>query len=323
MQFLQRVKKITRDAAGRFFGSSDKSRKYHVRVLAKITSRAKDTQHAFVVFALPPVSDSQSPISTPVFSVKRIDVGIERRYRNRYAVVPIIIASGETLAVEQTFSVATKPFFAQYNNRIRTDDYSKLDSSLRERYLAPSRYLPSDDNRFRKLAAKIGAGEKNVLPLIKRYYDFVLNNLTYGNPIQGLYSAYEALARDRVDCGGYATLLGTLCICSGIPVRVVSGFFAGYSRNTMHAWIEVLLPDGHWLPLDPSTEALRKEGRTRKPGGFGQSVTDRVALSFGAQLLLAVDGRNYEIDILQHPRVFPHAARAAFEIATDFITKNV
>lgn len=68
-------------------------------------------------------------------------------------------------------------------------------------------------------------------------------------------TAEEAWATRRGVCQDYAHVLSVLCRLADLPARYVSGFLPG--EGAMHAWVEVLLPDGDgrdagWVALDPT-----------------------------------------------------------------------
>jgi hypothetical protein len=50
----------------------------------------------------------------------------------------------------------------------------------------------------------------------------------------------------------------TLCRAAGVPARFVGGLRVGPNETTgkltvgSHAWAEVLLPNGTWVPMDPT-----------------------------------------------------------------------
>ena len=143
--------------------------------------------------------------------------------------------------------------------------------------------------------------EQPTLRTLEVLYNQTLDYLTYGNPIPGLYSTIDALRLGCVDCGGFSTYLGALAQACGIPSRLVSGFWVGYHHNEMHAWVESLLPDGTWWPMDASVDWMRRRGRSRKHGGFGHIGSDRVVISVGTNHQLRYQGREYNVGMLQLP----------------------
>lgn len=116
--------------------------------------------------------------------------------------------------------------------------------------------------------------EKTIPPEITQANEFVISYLTYGNPIDGLYTADEAREKRVVDCGGFDTLLQDELKKRGIESKIVAGFWAGYEVNGMHAWLEIAD-----IPADPSIEYLRRQGRTKKSGRLGFVGGDRIAFS--------------------------------------------
>lgn len=139
--------------------------------------------------------------------------------------------------------------------------------------------------------------------VIQQCYDQTIAKLRYGAPIPGLYTLADVLRLPEVDCGGFSVYLLSLLAAAGVQARLVAGFWAGYVNNGMHAWVEAVLPDGVWLPLDPSTDWLRQHHRTKKFGGCGQIGSDRIVCSIGTEHELVVNQHMYQVGMLQLPMV--------------------
>jgi hypothetical protein len=137
-----------------------------------------------------------------------------------------------------------------------------------------------------------------------------------------LYSVTKALRLKTVDCGGYDTLFASICLALGIPARIVAGYWLGYKQNLMHAWLELQLPNGQWLPADPSVEALRKVGRSKKIGGLGKIGSDRIAFSYGCDIKL-FEYKNVVVDILQVPFILPETEQRKVKISNNLISEIV
>ncbi|MBI2641154.1 transglutaminase domain-containing protein, partial [Candidatus Roizmanbacteria bacterium] len=120
------------------------------------------------------------------------------------------------------------------------------------------------------------------------------------------------------DCGGFSTFLASLLQSIGIPSRLVVGFLIiesvlkrissmfhvprfTFHDLSMHAWLEVLLPNNSWFPLDPSIEWRRANSLTKREGGFGFIPADRLVVSFGQDFTLNIQGETYRVDLLQNP----------------------
>ena len=140
-------------------------------------------------------------------------------------------------------------------------------------------------------------------PELRQCYDQTMAKLHYGAPIPGLYTLEDVQTLPAVDCGGFSVYLISLLEAAHIPARLVAGFWAGYAQNDMHAWVEGKLPDGTWLPLDPSTEWLRKRRRTKKYGGFGQIGSYRIVMSVGSDHVIHYHQTDYPVRMLQVPMI--------------------
>ncbi len=178
-------------------------------------------------------------------------------------------------------------------------------------------FLHSTDPRIQILAKNIGQGS-SVRQTAKRINRYLIKHLTYGDPIDQLYSDLEALTQPHVDCGGFDTLFVSLCLANNIPARVVSGFWLDKAlnepnttlqRNDMHAWAEFQTEKGQWVPVDPSVEQLARQGRTYKSGRFGFVGADRVRLSQGCHIPIEINNTIFHAPILQHPTILSESSQ--------------
>lgn len=188
--------------------------------------------------------------------------------------------------------------------------------------LKPSRFINGQDARIKKIMDDLKIAPAKVTPLfmmINSLYQYALNDLTYGKPIDGLYSYNQALTEKVTDCGGFSTLLLSLLQSVNVPARLVVGFLLNknniiqkvfpmlhatcymFHDLSMHVWIEVLLPNSTWFPLDPAVEWRRSRGLSKRQGGFGIIPTDRLVVSYGQDINIKINNRKYQIDILQKP----------------------
>ena len=63
-----------------------------------------------------------------------------------------------------------------------------------------------------------------------------------------------------------------VCRNQGIPARYVSGYlYTGHnglvSNDATHAWVECLLPDGHWHGFDPTNDMVVNDAYIRTHTG--------------------------------------------------------
>jgi len=227
--------------------------------------------------------------------------------------------SGKTW--EEEFDIIVKPRKVIMNESWSLNHYKKANSL----HLESNRHVNGEDGRIKGVAASLVDGEANLVSVSKRIYEYVVNSLEYGKPIEGLYSLEDALSGKPVDCGGFSSLLASLFRSVSVPSRIVSGFWAdgrfSEASKKMHAWVEILLPNGEWFPLDPSVDYLRRHGRSKRVGGFGETGSDRIIFSFGSDLSIKADGREFNVDILQNPIVISDRGETSFERSASIIAK--
>lgn len=187
--------------------------------------------------------------------------------------------------------------------------------------LKPNRFINGQDSRIEKIMGELKFTPTKDTPLftiIDSLYKYNLNNLVYGKPIDELYSYEQALNEKVTDCGGFSTLLLSLLQSINIPARLVVGFLIkkNFVQNLtsifdfcplifdllfMHVWVEVLLPDKTWFPLDPAVEWRRSRGLSKRQGGFGMVPDDRLVVSYGQDFQIPIPSKIITIDLLQKP----------------------
>lgn len=300
-----------------------KTQEYRASYEATVTNISRSHQVGTLIIPAVASIGSQTLISEPAITVSHMDHSREWShkeredfvYKNKYLTFPIKLDPKQSVIVKQIFNIKVLPQKVNANKFDRKD-YEKLDEHLRRLYLAGNEYLAPGDPEVIALAQSIAGKNTNVQKILEHINEWVIKHLQYGNPIPGLYRAQDVFrslgklgttpTQVGVDCGGYDTVFVSLCQAVGIPARVVSGFWAGYHQNDMHAWVEILLPDGSWMPADPATEHLARQKRTRKSGKLGYVGSDRIAFSIGCDLDLEAGSQHrFATDILQNPIIYP------------------
>lgn len=299
-----------------------RSRVYDVTYTVRIKNISTEQQRGFLVLPLPVNRLQQQLKSVIVFTPTSVSSKQDMIFGNTYVYWPIQLNDHTAQEYTVKFQVRIQPtqvdFKSEQLGRVydtTTADYVSFTQS--------NKYICAQDVAICRLADEIVGQEKNTFTIIAKFNNYIVTHLQYGNPIQGLYSASDAITRKIVDCGGYATLLVALCIAKNIPARIVSGFWVGYKDNDMHAWVEILLPNGQWLPADPAVEQLWLAGRTKKRGQLGFVGSDRIIFSVGCNIPLDIDSKKVFTDILQNPLVFTETARSSIKFSRTVTTKII
>jgi transglutaminase-like putative cysteine protease len=158
------------------------------------------------------------------------------------------------------------------------------------RWLQPDRLVPLDD-RIRKLAAEVTAGQTTDLGKARAIYDYVVKTMSYDKSGTGWGNGdiYWACDAKRGNCTDFHALFIGLARAQGIPAKFEIGFplppehgqgdVAGY-----HCWAEFYLAGYGWVPVDASEARKHLE---KKDYFFGALDENRVQLSIGRDLVLA------------------------------------
>jgi len=293
-----------------------KPQKYAVSYAVKLKNLLNAPNEIILILPTPENLSGQEILSVPELNLKPDMAGKEKKYGNNYAVWKLAMKAGEEKEVKIDFSVRVRPLTAEPKKRFSINDYAG--DEIYKLYTRSNSLIHPENEKIKILAKKIRGTQDDVREILAAINAYVVSNLKYGAPIEGLYSDIDALEKDEVDCGGFASLYASLAIASGIPSRIVSGFWAGYENNTMHAWAESLMPDKTWLPADPATEQLRNLGRTKKLGRLGETGSDRIILSKGCDLELSAGDDMIKTEILQNPIVSAEKGNESIKFSWEF-----
>jgi hypothetical protein len=215
-----------------------------------------------------------------------------------------------------TYQGKSVNFSGEIMKKFSLSDYSRKNI---DQYLQPNRFINGEDKKIRTLVRKIIDTKTNLYHITKSLYNFSLKFLSYANPIEGLYSYHQALEKKMTDCGGFSTFYLSLLQALDIPCHLVVGYLIKsnpvkdllqlvklspftFKNLYIHAWVEILLPNGVWFPADLSIEWKRNKGLTREKGGFGFIPANRLVTSFGCDFGLKINNKVYNIDIYQNPK---------------------
>jgi len=255
----------------------------------KLSLRFPNKRGERLVFALPQTNHYQDILDLTLPKFRLYLIGENR--------VSIFTLNDVKKEIKIDLQIKLKPHTMTINKNYKISDYAKNTFS-------PNRFVNGEDKKVKKLANKVVRKEKNLGKIIKNLYLFTRKYLAYGNPTEGLYTYKQAIEERITDCGGFSTFLAALLASQNIPSRLVVGYivkpnifqklFPKYStldtkRLRIHAWLETMLPDSSWFPIDPST------------GKFGSIPSNRLVTSFGYDFNIKIDKKNYQIDLLQNP----------------------
>ncbi|MBS3903304.1 MAG: transglutaminase domain-containing protein [Anaplasmataceae bacterium] len=288
-----------------------KEQTYQVEFETIFSNNSSHEKNLNIIHPLPYDSDVQKVTAPFVFNQPPHEEYRDEKFHNHYALFRLQLPPGKQQVIKINFHLKVTPE-EKILSHFSLDDYHHNPSP----HLEANRFLIVNEE-IKRIAAELVGNDKNLESILKKINHYVIEKLHYGNPIRGLYSSEESLRLKKVDCGGFDTLFVSICLALGIPARIVSGFWLGYPHNSMHAWVEVMLPDGIWIPADPSVEKLQQEKRTKKEGRLGCLGSDRLRLSIGCDIPIPLDGRTNYLPILQHPVIFAREGLTGLEVQTD------
>lgn len=262
----------------------------------------------WLIFSLPSTNEYQEIIGLKSAFIKKI----KEAKTNKIITIRLNDVKETEDILLCSFRLKTKEVVKTFNQKWFVKDYKKNTQITKDDFINGS------DRQLKVIKKKLADPKDSLFDIVCSAYNFSLDYLSYGNPIDGLHTFRQALEERITDCGGYSTLIASLLASYNIPTRIVSGFIIDRSLTTtlssfnlkklnfnnllMHAWLEVLLPDGTWFPLDGSIEWKRKYSLSTRQGGFGYIPADRLVVSFGHNFKLLLNNKEYSLPILQKPQ---------------------
>lgn len=147
---------------------------------------------------------------------------------------------------------------------IRSKDYSERLSNIsifsieegKKQYLKHTIYSQSDVKEIKNIASKISKGETNILYILRKINNYIIENLHY-QP-HGIDVAFarpkEILALKYGDCTELSVLFVAIARAIGIPSRVVSGVIYNNDCFAYHMWVQVWCNE--WIDIDPAFQQI-------------------------------------------------------------------
>jgi len=209
------------------------------------------------------------------------------------------LQSGTTVTLHRVYDLTLNAFNRPIDEK-SLGDYD-LSTTQVAFYTKSELFLEQSEGISQSAREAIG-GEVNPWAKARLIFRWVKSHMVYEYPPPGGRGATIALQKGRGDCGQYADLFIDMCRSVGVPARFVGGFALGESKAGqppvvgLHAWAEVMLPDGSWVPVDPTGD---------EKGYFGRcKVNTHITSSVGRNILFpdAPAWATYQFSDLQDRR---------------------
>lgn len=288
------------------------NKKRHFELSAD-TANKREGQYCF--FPLPQTNEYQN-IDNLTSSPKSKQIIEDKEWNNKVAIFGL---NDVKEIINISFNHIPKIINKSINEQWTCSSYSYLFLQKNSQYLTSNKFIDGNAPEIIRIINTLIGKETHLLIIVQKIFNYVLQHLSYGKPIDGLYSYKQAIGEKVTDCGGFSTLLLSLFQSLNIPGRLVVGYVIKQNTLTdvikriprytlrdlnIHAWAEIMLPNGEWFPLDPSIEWQRTHGLTKRRGGFGFIPDDRLVVSFGQDFDISIQKKTYHVDLLQKPVIY-------------------
>lgn len=275
-----------------------KAQQFTVEYYCKVRNVSPGEINISVILPVPPTTNNQN-ILEQKYSPPGAKLNKDRTIGNKFVFWETKIKPREEQIFSEEFLATISPIKINESKKFIVGEYKNT-----KLYLNNEKHINFKNSKVKLIAQKARLRKGEILSLAKDLYYYVVKNLEYGQPIENLYSSVESLTSEQTDCGGFSSLLTAMLRYYQIPARLVSGYLLAPSNSSiMHAWVEFMLPNGNWIPADPTIENLLINRGTKRSGKFGFIGSDHLILSYGSDLKLTIFGNLIKTDILQNPIV--------------------
>jgi len=120
-------------------------------------------------------------------------------------------------------------------------------------FLKATTFIPSDDEKIKKIAIEV-VGEEKGLKAVEKIISYV-DDVLVNKPTFSIPNALDALKSGEGDCNEHSALAVALLRAAGIPSRVEVGLVYVNKAFYYHAWVGVYL-GGKWISTDPTFRQL-------------------------------------------------------------------
>ncbi len=155
--------------------------------------------------------------------------------------------------VERTITLSADYVFTA-NPKVGDPEVDQLTAEMMDLYTRPSEGLIEVSSPITALANRIAGSDPDCWRRLRRIWDFILDNLTFGiihyDQIGNANPSEWVLDNGVVDCQLGCALLISLCRSLKIPARLVSGYFLYSVATNSHYWAEIFIAGRGWVPVD-------------------------------------------------------------------------
>lgn len=246
------------DTVAKNFYAADIQGTYDIVTKIKVQAGADDSLHIVNYPGSVSESMNQTDLSWSV-SGPGAQIVTDSDGRKEF-VIDTKVTAGQIL--EYTFTRSVKNNSVRYTTDLSNTSGNYKGYSLYKYYTSPQEKIESSDTAIIDKAKELFNGITNPYLKAKKAFEFVNLYMTYD--IDDAYSnkgALSALTYGKGVCEDYAELMVALLRASGVPARVVTGYWAesgafqngqALASNYAHAWPEFYLPEYGWVAAEPT-----------------------------------------------------------------------
>jgi hypothetical protein len=245
-------------------------RESEIRMTYRIENHGPGTVlDAVVNFAIPEMEqENQVLLEAPAYEPEEPSIWQDRWGQS------IATFQRDSLPPGERFEVGyrTRARLADLNIIIFPDavgELSDIPSEIREKYTVDGERLQIHSDLVRETATGIVGEEEHPYWMMRKIYDWVIDNLEYER-VGGWDVPATLIKRGTGSCSEYTFLFIALCRAVGLPARYEAGTALRKDDASVddvhHRWAEVYLPGYGWIPVDPS------RGDQPNPGGQADAI---------------------------------------------------
>jgi|TARA_Y100000310_G_scaffold238285_1_gene241656 transglutaminase-like putative cysteine protease len=269
---------------------------YEIRYVIDV-SQLKQGSHRRLWIPLPRESAQQSVLATEIESPWTYRKHVDAK-GNAMLYIELDASHGSATTIVNHFKVRRSP-----SDGLRPAEIDASSADDPALYLNPAAKIPLG-GLIKKIAEDEGKGIDSKPRLIRTYYDYVFDTMTYSKEGEGWGEgdAIWACTSKYGNCTDFHSLFIGMARSKEIPARFIMGFpLSGDKRESRHdgyhCWADVFDEISGWRPLDIS-EAKNKDTRDAY---YGRLPSNRIEFTVGRDLALTPPQQGKPLNYFIYP----------------------
>ncbi len=175
---------------------------------------------------------------------------------NRFLAFNGILGKKGAMELLRRYEVYPVPF--KMRDDVSWGKVSEIPAEFARKYRVSSKYWPVGSEKIRAIENEEWFKEGDIKKWVLSAEQYLWQIIKNAEPQDYRLGAEKAYIFGVGDCDEFTDLFITLARIRGIPARRITGFYMR-DKQEAHAWSEIYLPSGKWVPVDIAMHVIGEQ----------------------------------------------------------------